>query len=135
MENGITRMSLHSVTQKRSHLTFEMKLLEHSRLAANKEAFFYRIGSAALLMLEVTSAKKGRGWCICNVIMLNPSLIGAWNSQLQSAWERAIEAELQSDNSRLTFIFHWHRTALLVTEESQEAWEEILSEQFASTIH
>ena len=84
-------MSLHSVTQKRSQLTFEMKLLEHSRLAANKEAFFSLIGSAALLMLEVTSAKRGRGWCICNVIMLNPSLIGAWNSQLQSAWERAIE--------------------------------------------
>jgi hypothetical protein len=128
-------MSLHAIIEDRSHLTLEMKLLEHSRLAANKEVFFYRLGSAALLMLEVTFAKNGCGWCVCNVIMLNPSIIGAWNSHLQSAWERAIESELQSDSRRLTFAFHWHRTALLLNEETQEVWEDVLTEQFTSTIH
>jgi hypothetical protein len=128
-------MSLHSFSEERSHLTLEMKLLEHSRLTANKEVYFYRLGSTALLMLEVTFAKNGRGWCICNVIMLNPSIIGSWNTQLQMAWERAIENELQSDHRRLTFAFHWHRTALLVNEDTQEAWEEVLAEQFSSTIH
>lgn len=128
-------MSLHSVVDRSAPLLLEMKLLEHSRLSANKEIFFYRLGSAALLMLEMTHARQGRGWCVCSVIVLNPSIIGAWNSQLQAAWERAIEAEFQSDDRCLTFVFHWHRTCLLVTEESRETWEAVLTEQFGSTIH
>jgi hypothetical protein len=128
-------MSLHSIVDGGGPLLLELKLLEHSRLSAQKEIFFYRLGSAALLMLEITHAREGRGWCVCSVIMLNPSIIGAWNSHLQGAWERAIEAEFQSDDRRLTFVFHWHRTCLLVTEESRESWEDVLSEQFSSTIH
>jgi hypothetical protein len=128
-------MSLHSIVNGGAPLLLEMKLLEHSRLSAQKEIFFYRLGSAALLMLEMTHASEGRGWCVCSVIMLNPSIIGAWNSHLQVAWERAIEAEFQSDDRHLTFVFHWHRTCLLVTEESRESWEDVLTEQFSSTIH
>lgn len=127
-------MSLHSMVDGGAPL-LEMKLLEHSRLSAQKEIFFYRLGSAALLMLEITHGREGRGWCVCSVIMLNPSIIGAWNSHLQGAWERAIESEFQSDDRRLTFVFHWHRTCLLVTEESRESLEDVLSEQFSSTIH
>ena len=128
-------MSLQATAASVTHQTFELKLLEHCRLTEQKEAYFYRMGSAALLMLEITSAKKGPGWCICNVIMLNPGLIGSWNSQMQMAWERAIEQELQRSGKRLHFVFHWHRTVLLVNEDTQAALEEILSEQFASTIH
>src|SRR5689334_6077412 len=128
-------MSLQASTASITHQTFELKLLEHCRLSEQKEAYFYRMGSAALLMLEITSAKKGPGWCICNVIMLNPSLIGSWNTQMQMAWERAIEQELQRSSRKLHFVFHWHRTVLLVNEDTQAALEEILSEQFASTIH
>jgi hypothetical protein len=128
-------MSLPATTASVRHQTFEMKLLEHCRLSDRKEAYFYRIGSAALLMLEVNSATRGPGWCICNVIMLNPSLIGHWNSQLQMAWEQAIEKELQRGLRRLHFVFHWHRTVLLVNEDTQAALEEVLSEQFASILH
>jgi hypothetical protein len=128
-------MSLQPTTASVTHQTFEMKLLEHCRLSDHKEAYFYRIGSAALLMMEITSAKQGPGWCVCNVIMLNPGLIGNWTSQMQMAWERAIEQELQRGTKRLHFVFHWHRTVLLVNEDTQAALEEILSEQFASTVH
>jgi hypothetical protein len=128
-------MSFQATSAPQTHQTFEMKLLEHCRISEQKEAYFYRIGSAALLMLEITAARRGPGWCICNVIMLNPSLIGHWNSQMQMAWEEAIEKELQRGTRRLHFVFHWHRVVLLVNEDSQAALEEILSEQFASTIH
>ena len=128
-------MSIQATIGAVTHQTFELKLLEHCRLSERKEAYFYRIGSAALLMLEVNAAKKGPGWCICNVIMLSPQLIGSWNSQLQMAWERALEQELQRGSRRFHFVFHWHRTVLLVNEDTQAALEEILSEQFASTVH
>jgi len=50
-------MSFQATSAPQTHQTFEMKLLEHCRISEQKEAYFYRIGSAALLMLEITAAR------------------------------------------------------------------------------
>jgi hypothetical protein len=116
-------------------LSFELKLLEHTPLTDRKYSVLYRIGSVAMLSAQVTTAHRGKGWCVCNIIITSPQVAAGWNVQMQMAWERGIAAALHLDSNRYSLIFHWHRTSLLVNEATQEALERILSEQFASTIH
>ncbi len=124
-----------SRAMKMPPLSFELKLLEHVPLTDRKYTVLYRIGSVAMLSAQVTTARRGKGWCVCNIIVTSPQVATGWNVQMQMAWERGIAAALRLDPSRYSLIFHWHRTALLVNEATQEALERILSEQFASTIH
>lgn len=115
-------------------LSFELKLLEHQPLTDSKYAVLYRIGSVALLSAQITRARQGKGWCICNVILTSPQVSASWNLSMQMGWERGITAALRIDPQRFAMVFHWHRTALLVNEEAREALEAILSEQCASTV-
>ena len=106
-------------------LSFELKLLEHTPLSESKYAVLYRIGSVAMLSAQVTRARRGRGWCVCNVIITSPQLAAGWSPQMQMGWEHGIAAALRMDPRRYSLVFHWHRTAL----------QTILSEQVLSTIH
>lgn len=115
-------------------LSFELKLLEHQPLTDTKYAVLYRIGSVALLSAQVTRARQGKGWCICNVILTSPQVIASWSAPMQVGWERGIAAALRIDPKRYSLVFHWHRTSLLVNEETREALEAIMSEQYASTL-
>jgi hypothetical protein len=116
-------------------LSFELKLLEHTPLSESKYAVLYRIGSVAMLSAQVTRARRGKGWCVCNVIITSPQLSAGWSPQMQMGWEHGIAAALRIDPRRYSLVFHWHRTALLVNEETEEALQMILSEQVLSTIH
>jgi hypothetical protein len=115
-------------------LSFELKLLEHQPLSEQKYAVLYRIGSVALLSAQVSRARRGKGWCICNIILTSPQVIAGWNIHMQMGWERGIIAALRIDSERYSVVFHWHRTALLVNEDAREALEVILTEQCASTL-
>lgn len=115
-------------------LSFELKLLEHQPLTDNKYAVLYRIGSVALLSAQVSRARRGKGWCICNIILTSPQVVAGWNLPMQMGWERGITAALRIDPKRYAVVFHWHRTALLVNEGAREALEAIFSEQCASTV-
>jgi hypothetical protein len=115
-------------------LSFELKLLEHQPLSEHKYAVLYRIGSVALLSAQVSRARRGKGWCICNIILTSPQVIAGWNIHMQMGWERGIIAALRIDSERYSLVFHWHRTALLVNEDAREALEVILTEQCASTL-
>jgi hypothetical protein len=116
-------------------LSFEMKLLEHTPLSEHKYAVLYRIGSVAMLSAQVTKSRRGKGWCVCNVILTSPQLISGWSVQMQKGWERGIANALRIDSNRYSLVFHWHRTQLLVNEETRQALEAIFSEQSASLVH
>ena len=115
-------------------LSFELKLLEHQPLSEYKYAVLYRIGSVALLSAQITRSRQGKGWCVCNVILTSPQVIAGWNVPMQMGWERGIAAALRIDPDRYSLVFHWHRTALLMNEESRGALEALISEQCGSTI-
>jgi hypothetical protein len=116
-------------------LSLELKLLEHTPLSEYKYAVLYRIGSVAMLSAQVTKARRGKGWCVCNVILTSPQVIAGWTLQMQKGWERSIANALRIDPNRYSLVFHWHRTALLVNEETRQALEAIMSEQCASVVH
>jgi len=115
-------------------LSFELKLLEHQPLSEHKYSVLYRIGSVALLSAQVSRARRGKGWCICNIILTSPRVIAGWSVQMQMGWERRITAALRIDPNRYSLVFHWHRTTLLVNDTAREALEAIMSEQCASTL-
>jgi hypothetical protein len=115
-------------------LSFELKLLEHRPLSDYKYAVLYRIGSVAMLSAQITRPRRGRGWCVCNVILTSPQVTAGWNLAMQAGWERGIAAALRIDPERYSMVFHWHRTNLLVTEGTRETLEAILHEQCASTV-
>jgi hypothetical protein len=115
-------------------LSLELKLLEHTPLSEYKYVVLYRIGSVALLSAEVTRARSGKGWCVCNVILTSPQVINGWTLRMQKGWERGITHALRIDPDRYSLIFHWHRTTLMVNEESRQLLEAILTEQCASVV-
>jgi hypothetical protein len=115
-------------------LSFELKLLEHRPLSDYKYAVLYRIGSVAMLSAQITRPRRGRGWCICNVILTSPQVTAGWSLAMQAGWERGIAAALRIDPERYSLVFHWHRTNLLITEGTRETLEALLHEQCASTV-
>jgi hypothetical protein len=121
-------------SMKMPPLSFELKLLEHRPLSDYKYAVLYRIGSVAMLSAQVTRPRRGKGWCVCNVILTSPQVTAGWNLPLQAGWERGIAAALRIDAERYSLVFHWHRTTLLVSEDARETLEAILSEQGASIL-
>jgi hypothetical protein len=116
-------------------LSFELKLLEHTPLTDYKYAVLYRVGNVAVVSAQVTRARRGRGWCVCNVILTSPQVVAGWNEAMQRGWERGIAAALRIDPSRFSLVFHWHRTELLVNPEMQEALASIMREQYTSMVH
>lgn len=116
-------------------LSLELKLLEHTPLSDSRYAVLYRIGSVAMLSAQVTQTRRGKGWCVCHVIITSPHVASGWNADVQRGWERGIAAALRIDPGQYSVVFHWHRTALLIHEEGQKALESLLSEQSVSTIH
>src|SRR5207245_2616858 len=94
-------------TMKMPPLSFELKLLEHTPLSESKYAVLYRIGSVAMLSAQVTRARRGKGWCVCNVIITSPQLAAGWSPQMQMGWEHGIAAALRIDPRRYSLVFHW----------------------------
>ena len=93
----------------------------------NRYAVLYRIGSVAMLSAQVTRPRRGKGWCICNVILTSPQVSAGWNLPMQAGWERGIAAALRIDPERYSLVFHWHRTTLLVGQDTRETLEALLS--------